>query len=477
MANEDWNQVKEIFDAALRYKSDERAEFLNRACTDEGIRYEVESLLSSFDHASRFMERPLVGELAEGVTIQRRLLTRGQLLGHYKIRELIGTGGMGAVYLAEDTRLKRRVAVKLINQTSDKKDFDLQRFFQEARAASALNHPNILTVYEIGQTGDTHFIASEYIEGATLRDKFRRSLLGWPDTLDIAIQIASALSASHSSNIVHRDIKPENVMIRADGLVKVLDFGLAKLTARQTIGSEDETIAQIQTTPGLIMGTAAYMSPEQARGQDTDARTDIFSFGVLLYEMVTGQKPFSGETTSDLIASVLKTEAPPPSDFNPGIPAELERIILTALRKNREERYQRVNDLLAELKELKQEVEFDKKLEGSPARKQRVAVESAVEEKRGEPATARTEYFGSDIQKYRVPVLAVLAIVLLGAIGVGYRFYSNRTVRTDVDHIESIVVLPFQNVTNNADAEYLSDGISETLINSLTELQRLKVIA
>ena len=475
-----WDQIKELFDAALQYNSEERAEFLNRACADEEVRREVKSLLSSFDHSDRFMEKPLVGELAEALTTQKTSLPKGQFLAHYKIVELLGKGGMGAVYLAEDTRLKRKVAIKLIDRFSHKDDINLQRFFQEARAASALNHPNILTIYEIGQTDGTHFIAAEYIEGETLREWLKRDESRLHETLDLAIQIANALCAAHASHIIHRDIKPENVMIRTDGLVKVLDFGLAKLTARETVGSEDETVAQIQTTPGLIIGTAAYMSPEQARGIDIDTRTDVFSLGVVLYEMATRRRPFSGETTSDLLASILTSEAPPPTDFNPEIPFKLNHLILKALSKNRQERYQHIKDLLIELKDLKQELEFADKLGRSTAdgRAEKPTDTDVLTHTQEGRVTSGPNYLVSEIKQHRRRVLAAIATVLLAAIGIGYSFYSNRTPpATGVNEIESIVVLPFQNANSDADSEYLSDGISEALINSLTELQRLKVIA
>ena len=476
MADESWDQIKDIFNAALRFKSDERAEFLNQVCTDEEIRREVESLLSSFDRADGFLQQPIV-QIGEAPTIQKSVRSQGQTFGHYRSLELLGSGGMGEVYLAEDTRLGRKVAIKLLNEFAGS-EVNLQRFFLEARAASALNHPNILTIYEIGQTGPTHFIAAEYIEGETLREKLQRDHLDLRETLEIAIQIASALSAAHNGNIIHRDIKPENVIVRQDGLVKLLDFGLAKLTGRTTVGSEVETVAQVRTTPGVIIGTAAYMSPEQARGKDTDARTDVFSFGVVLYEMVSGRRPFSGETTSDLIAAILKSEAPPLTDFNREVPAELEQIIVKALRKDREERFQRVEDLLLELKDLK-ELEFGGK-------SNRSAVASRKEESDGRTTAVDISHSAltSGIQKlitlstqHRSGALAVLAIMMLALIGVGYWLYSNRATRGGVNQIGSIIVLPFQNASNDAESEYLSDGISEALINSLTDLQRLKVVA
>jgi eukaryotic-like serine/threonine-protein kinase len=475
MADKSWDQIKDIFNAALRFKSDERPEFLNQACSDEEIRREVESLLSSFDRADGFLQQPIV-QIGEATTIQKSVLGQGQNFGNYRILELLGAGGMGEVYLAEDTRLGRKVAIKLLNEFAGS-EVNLQRFLLEARAASALNHPNILTIYEIGQTGAAHFIAAEYIEGETLREKLQRGQLDLRETLEIAIQIASALSAAHEGNIIHRDIKPENIIVRQDGLVKLLDFGLAKLIARPTVGSEVETVAQVRTSPGVIIGTAAYMSPEQARGKGTDARTDVFSFGVVLYEMVCGRRPFSGPTASDLIASILKSEPPPPKEFNPEIADELEHLILRSLRKDSNERYQLISDLLPELKDLNQQLEFSAKWKRSRTnQKGRDArIPTAVEEPHA--VTSNIQKLATLSTQHRRVALAVMAIILLTSIGIGYWLYSTRATGSRVNQVESIVVLPFQNVNNNADTEYLSDGISEALINSLTDLQRLRIVA
>lgn len=260
-------------------------------------------------------------------------LAAGTHLGRYEIASLIGAGGMGEVYLAQDTQLKRKVALKVLPADLISNRERRRRFEQEARAASALNQPNIITIHEIGAEGDTHFIATEFIEGETLRRKLQTTRLEIEETLNIAIQIAAALDAAHRSGIVHRDIKPENVMLREDGLVKVLDFGLAKLTEKKDdtpAGTEVPTRALVKTNPGVVMGTVAYMSPEQARGLEVDARTDIFSLGVCLYEMLAGRLPFVGQTMSDVLAAILKT-APAPLDEN--TPAESQRIVRKSLQK------------------------------------------------------------------------------------------------------------------------------------------------
>ena len=282
-------------------------------------------------------------------------LSPGATVAHYRISSKIGAGGMGEVYLAQDTKLGRPVALKFLPGDVAAHQSRVKRFIQEAKAASALNHPNILTVYEIGQVDDTTFIATEFVDGVTLRDRIRQRLR-LVEILDIAIQIASALVAAHAANIVHRDIKPENIMVRKDGIIKVLDFGLAKLTERQDslTGSEASTIALVQTEPGTVLGTVAYMSPEQAAGREVDARSDIWSLGVVLYEMVTLRVPFEGASKSHIIVAITDYEPASVKQFAPDVPEALEWIIAEALTKDRDERCQTAKELLGKLKRLKQ---------------------------------------------------------------------------------------------------------------------------
>ncbi len=397
-------------------------------------------------------------------------------LGHYEIRSQLGAGGMGEVYLAHDTRLGRKIALKVLPADLINSSERLRRFEQEARAASALNHQNILTIYEIGAEGDTHFIATEFIEGKTLRQKMQTARFEIEETLNIAIQIATALDAAHRSGIVHRDIKTENVMVRTDGLAKVLDFGLAKLTEKKddaAIDTEAPTRAQVQTSPGVVMGTVAYMSPEQARGLEVDARTDIFSLGIVLYEMLAGRLPFTGATASDVIAAILKTEPAPLSGFNQEIPAELERIVSKTLEKDREERYQTAKDLLVDLRRLKKQLEIQSETERTTSQK-KTASENATQILTARPTSRATSSAGG-IQKHKLGFALALSVLLLTAIGLGYWFYSQRS--STATQIESIAVLPFVNEGGNADVEYLSDGMTETLINSLSQLPKLSVKA
>jgi eukaryotic-like serine/threonine-protein kinase len=391
-------------------------------------------------------------------------LATGRKLGPYEILAPLGAGGMGEVYLAEDTRLGRKIALKVLPPAFTQNPDRVRRFEREAKAASALNHPNILTIHEIGEADGTHYIVSEYVEGETLHALMQRGRLGFGQAIAIADQVAGALSVAHGAGIIHRDIKPENVMVRPDGLVKVLDFGLAKLTERPAAvpeaDSQAETIARLSTEPGMVMGTVSYMSPEQARGLKVDHRTDIFSLGVMLYEMIAGRRPFEGATMSDVMAAILTTEPAPLSQHSPDAPPELERIVAKAVRKNREDRYQVVKDLLVDLKDLEQELEMEAKL----GRADRSKADSAA------PAASSAAYLLSEIKRHKLSVMLALAALIVALAGISY-FTRGRGA------IESIAVLPFVNDSADPNLEYLADGIPESIINSLSQLPRLKVMA
>lgn len=403
----------------------------------------------------------------------------GYSLGHYRILKKIGAGGMGEVYLAEDMRLRRKIALKVLPENIAQDKDRLRRFEQEAFAASALNHPNILTIYEFGAEDKTHFPAAEFVEGETLRERMRggeRLTIG--KALDVAAQTVSALAAAHESGIVHRDIKPENIMIRRDRLVKVLDFGLAKLLEKkaETTDAEAETRAQIKTAPGMIMGTAGYMSPEQSRGKAADARTDIFSLGCVLYEMLTRRQPFFGETIGDTIAAILTKEPAPPTNLNREIPAELERIVLKTLAKDVEERYQTAKDLLVDLKRLKKQIELGAEIERTASTNKQIDLsgENKTRILSAQTTTSSAEYIAGEIKNHKIGFV-VLSVLILAAAGFGYWFFANRSANTK--QIESIAILPFVNESGNADVEYLSDGMTETLIGSLSQIPKLNVKA
>jgi eukaryotic-like serine/threonine-protein kinase len=369
MADEQWQKVRQIFDSALHRRPEERRRFVNEACGEDKILLvEVESLLSSLDNADSFMETPAVAEVADVIEAETKRLKTGKRFGHYEIIKPIGIGGMGEVYLAKDKKLDRQVAVKILNEKLSGHESNLQRFISEAKAASALNHPNILTVYEFGEAEDAYFIASEYVEGKTLRGIINESRLSLSELLDISIQIAGALSTAHNARLIHRDIKPENVMIRPDGYVKILDFGLAKLIQpkQAIIGFEAESAIQNETAKGLIMGTVNYMSPEQAKGEKVDERTDIFSFGAVIYEMIAGRTPFAGNSMSETFANLINQEPQSLSRFAANVPDELQRIVSRMLSKNKDERYQTMKEVLTDLKGLLEKLRSQGKLEHFP---------------------------------------------------------------------------------------------------------------
>jgi serine/threonine protein kinase/Flp pilus assembly protein TadD len=453
MIDKKWQKVRKIFDSALRHKPDERRRFVNEVCGDDKtLLAEVESLLSSHDGAESFMETPAVAKVAAVINAETKHLQRGQNLGHYEIIEQIGAGGMGEVYLAEDTRLERRIALKILPEKLATDRERMQRFVREAKSASALNHPNIITIYEIGETDNTHFIATEYIEGDTLRELLSGAPAKLKSALEISIQVASALDAAHRAGIVHRDVKPENVMIRPDGVVKLLDFGIAKLTEKQSnldFDSEAATAIKAQTSPGMIIGTAAYMSPEQALGKTVDARSDIFSFGVMLYEMLASKPPFEGGNAIETIGSILNKEPVPLSRHMPDVPHEIERIINKALRKDLEERYQTAKDLLIDLKDVKQDLEFQDKLErtASPTREETNSqVFNATTSAVATHTTSSAQYIVNSIKHHKR--LAFLGLVPLMIAAIALFFFLNRSpVLTEKD---TILLADFVNTTGDA---------------------------
>src|SRR6266436_4342557 len=454
---ERWKQVNDLFQSATERAPDERAAFLDEACQgDERLRREVGSLLTSYDRAENFIELPAYQVAPELVTNDRPGALVGKVIGHYRIESLIGVGGMGEVYLARDERLGRKAALKLLPNSLTTDETQLSRFKNEARSASALNHPNILTVYEIGADENRLFIATEFIEGVTLRTALASGRMSAHRALEIPVQVASALAAAHDAGVVHRDIKPENIMLRPDGYAKVLDFGIAKLT-EQRRASDDrtgETTAALQTRPGLVLGTARYMSPEQARGQKVGARTDIWSLGVVLYEMVGGSPPFHGETPSDCIAAILTMEPPSLSGVLPNVPLKLESILQKALRKNSGERYQTIKEMLADLRILKGELEAESSL----------------------PQTkARAESIVSKIKRHKRGVLLTLAAAILAAAAFAYSFYFLAQVPSPNE--KSIAVLPFENRSEDKSNAYFTDGVQDEILTLLSKIGDLKVIS
>ena len=472
MTPERWQQLKQVFHSALERKPAERSVFLREACAgDPALRNEVESLIASHDQAGDSIEAMAAEAATEMLENERAIL--GKQIGHYQILKGIGRGGMGEVFLAQDTRLGRKVALKLLRSDFTRNEERLRRFRQEAQAASALNHPNILTIHEIGQEGSLHFIATEYVEGKTLREIISGARMALGQALDIPVQVASALAAAHSAGIIHRDIKPENIMLRTDGYAKVLDFGLAKLTDPKTAYSEAPTLVKVETEPGVVMGTFSYMSPEQARGLSLDARTDIWSLGVMIYEMVAGRQPFEGETASDVMSLILQKEPPPLAHSWSEVPGELERIVRKALHKDKEERYQTAKDLLIDLRNLRKGLELEAELErsGPPMRVSAVTNDQSGAATAHYPSSA--EYIVTGIKRHKWATVLALAALAVAVAAAAY-FYS---LRNGEATINSMAVLPFANDGADPDTEYLADGISESLINSLSQLPNMRMIA
>src|SRR5713101_975000 len=452
-----WARITEIYHATITRPPEERASFVGQECHgDESLRKQVEAMVKSPERSGDFIESPAFSVAPELLTDDRGGASVGELIGHYRIESLIGIGGMGEVYLARDERLGRKAALKLLPDSLTTDGTQLSRFKNEARSASALNHPNILTVYEIGAEGNRQFIATEFIEGITLRASLASGRMNPHAALDIAVQVASALAAAHEAGVVHRDIKPENIMLRPDGYVKVLDFGIAKLTEQRPASDDHtfETTAVLQTRPGLVLGTAHYMSPEQARGQKVDARSDIWSLGVVLYEIVGGSPPFHGETPSDCIASILTTEPPPLSGVLPDVPLKLESILQKALRKNSDERYQTIKEMLADLRILKGKLE----------------AESSLPETK-----ARAESIVSNIKRHKRGVLVTLAAALLVAAAVAYSFFF--VAPAPLPNEKSIAVLPFENLSEEKSNAYFADGIQDEILTRLSKIADLKVIS
>src|SRR5882724_13287016 len=390
------------------------------------------------------------------------------MLAHYSIVRKIGAGGMGEVYLAQDTKLDRKVALKLLPAEVASNQERMRRFVQEAKAASALNDPNIITIYEIGETASRHFIATEFVDGETLRQRMKQEHLKLNDLLEIAIQAAGALAAAHAAGIIHRDIKPENIMVRRDGYIKVLDFGLAKLTHPEgsTTDTEAPTRALVDTGAGTVLGTANYMSPEQAKGKRVDARTDLWALGAVIYEMVAGHLPFEAETPSEVIGLILNKEPPLLARYDRETPPELERIVTKALTKDLEERYQTAKDLLVDLKRLKRQLDLESEIErtvppefrtsGSgaahsgahaPAASQETAVTTASNEVTHQVTSA--EYIVSEIKQHKKGFAVTGAVVFALALAtVGYFLIARRTAAlTDKD---TILLADFVNTTGDA---------------------------
>ncbi len=488
-------RIEEIYHAVLELPLEQRSDFLKETCEcDDELLKEVESLLPFSNAASNLIDTPPIDIAAELIYEQADLDIVGTTIDHYRILSKIGSGGMGDVFLAEDTRLERKVAIKFIRAEFAEHAEQLRRFVQEAKMASSLNHPNIITVHEIGKADGIQFIATEYIDGVTLRQSLHDDRLSFGSMLDISIQVATALNAAHKAGIFHRDIKPENIMLRSDQLVKVLDFGLAKLAksppaavtkGRQTMGETMNAGAADMhlTSPGLVMGTAAYMSPEQAQMRAADARTDVWSLGVVMFEMFTGEKPFRGVTSTEMIASILRNE---PAPIGVGVPPDLCRLIEKSLTKAPGDRYQSAGEMLSALlacrnvfradAEQYPEYKSDETIETSGANASLRSFPSGgtIGRRTGlEPQNiSSAEYIVSSVRQHKAFSAGAFAVILAVLVVTGYFVKAGYS-----QPISSIAIMPFVNESGDPNNEYLSDGISESLINELSKMPSVTVTA
>src|SRR4029453_11036365 len=439
--------IEEIYRAALDQEPDQISAFLDTACEgDEALRRKVEALLASRQRVGSFIETSAAGIATRIIGNGQADLLVGQTIGHYKLSERIGSGGMGEVYLATDITAGRKAALKLLPMRFTGDAVRLKRFQREARAVVGLNHPNILTVYEIGEHHSTHYISSELIEGETLRQRLMRGRIEVGEAVDVAIQVASALAAAHEAGIVHRDINPGNIMLRRDGYVKVLDFGIAKLAEQEVPASmpKDETLLLVETNLGSILGTVPYMSPEQVIGAPVDKGADIWSLGIVLYEMATGHEPFTGDTPREVMTSILHKEPPPLTSYIRQTPRELQQIIGKALRKDRTERYQSADEMLQALKTLRHKLE----LKAAPLW----------------------------LRWIRSPV-ALVVVLLVSALALALPFYRHRKLATILPPDKSIAVLPLENLSDEKDNAFFAAGIHDELLSNLSKIKDLKVIS
>lgn len=467
MKNERWQEVERLYHLTLEKQPQDRSAFLLRVCAgDEALRREVESLLAYEDQAKDFIETAAVEVAVKAMSRDHSsTVAVGDRINQYRIVSQLGAGGMGEVYLAEDTRLGRKVALKFLPFMLTKDTAHLHRFEKEARAVAALSHPNVCTIHEVIQTEDNgHCIVMEYVDGMTLRERIANQRLTVNEALNVVVQIASALASAHATGIVHRDIKSENVMLRRDGYVKVLDFGLAKLAAPrpEPANSQDETRAvDPKTLPGVVLGTVAYMSPEQARGLQVDARTDIWSLGVVLYEMVTGRKPFEGPTPTDVIISIAEREPEPLAKSAPDAIA-LQPIVTKALAKDRAARYENAEDLLNDIKNLQRELEAGTNFDHY----KRAAI----------PRQTWTNRFHDVSLRSRMVILfGVAALVAIGLLSFTWLTRNSRRAIAPRSAIRALAVLPISNFSGDPAQDYFADGMTETLISGLSKVAELRV--
>lgn len=467
--NSRWQQLEVLFSQAVDLNPNERAAFLDKHCSaDPELRADVESLIHSSEVAPEFLNEPILDAVRKVASETDPGLCANARVSHYMIIKPIGEGGMGQVYLAHDTRLKRNVALKVLPPHLIRQPQALHRFEQEARAASGLNQPNILTIFEFGESGGMHFMASEFVEGETLRKRLAGGTMTVLAALDIACQVASALAAAHANGIIHRDIKPENIVIRPDGLVKLLDFGIAKLTEKDAIGLQGVAL----TSAGMVLGTLKYMSPEQARGIKVDGRSDIFSLGAVLYEMISGKEPFEGDSSSDIIAEILKSDPPPLTGPVANEFPELQTIVSKAMCKDREARYQTAVDLVKDLQKLKRDIEFRSHARQNSDKTPASSAGHVPAVSRGSlPSSSRSLVSGA-LQLRRLAIaLAALAIVVV----VAFVLLRSPKSGPSAQPPRSLAILPFQNLKPDPATDFLGFSLADALTTKLAYVNSLIV--
>ena len=479
MTPERWKQIDELAQSAIERGGDQRAAFLDAACAgDEALRREVESQIAYQQQASKFLEEPAYKHAAESIADPQTETEsmEGRTISHYSILHKLGAGGMGEVYLAQDSTLSRKVAIKFLSQNSVAGEQARKRLVREARASAALDHPHICAVYEVGEEAGYSFIVMQYVEGETLASRIHRQPIEFREALEIAVQIADALAEAHSRRIIHRDVKPQNVMLTASGQVKVLDFGLARVVREGSLIDSVGETETLLTAPGSVIGTVPYMSPEQVRGEALDGRSDIFSFGAVLYEMLSGRNPFAAESVGATMSSILTKEPAPLARYASDVPDELQRIVRKALSKDKEGRYQVIKDLLIDLRELKQELEFEAKLERSsepevrdrsttPGRAKsggRKEAETAPQQTvhTGESLATRTTSSSTividEIKRHKLGASLAVAALVITAVA-SYFYLHRQPVLTNKD---TILIADFVNTTGDA----VLDGTLKTAL-------------